>query len=159
MSGRPTEPKRAWVCWLSQGCTHLLSSGEDVGPAAFLGASREWQQCVLCDGGTARAAGDADEFHNIYDARVDGGFAPPSPTPECLSCQGVGSPPPLFSTPASVSFAGAGNPTRPSWKKAEAEEEDKSKHEAEARERHKGKSKAARRDVRPGRASRRGRRS
>ncbi len=91
------------------GCTHLLSAGEDVGPSRFLGASGSGRD-VFFESAAELAPQDVDEFPDIYDARVGGGFAPPPSSLECLSCQGVGSPPPLFSVPASVSFVGAGNP-------------------------------------------------
>ncbi len=96
-------------CPNASGCTHLLSSGEDVGPARLLGASKDGSD-VFFESAARFAPQDVDEFPDIYDARIDGGFAPPPPALECLSCQGVGSPPPLFSPGASGSFMGAGNP-------------------------------------------------
>jgi hypothetical protein len=99
-------------CALAQGCTHLLSTGEDVGQSTFLGASSDGKNVFLATAAELLPQA-TPEFTNIYDARIDGGF-PPAPTePECLSCQGVGSPPPLFSVPASVSFNGPGNPAPP----------------------------------------------
>jgi hypothetical protein len=97
------------VCDAVVGCTHLLSSGEDVGQAIFLGASEDGRNVFFVT--AARLVPQATpEFPNIYDARVEGGFPPPRKPGPCLSCQGVGSPPPLFNTPASVTFTGAGNP-------------------------------------------------
>ncbi len=96
-------------CRETNGCTHLLSSGEDVGPAVFLGASRDGSN-VFFSTAAQLAPQATPEFTSIYDARVYGGFAPPAPAPECSSCQGVGSPLPLFSPGASLTFAGAGNP-------------------------------------------------
>jgi hypothetical protein len=99
-------------CHVVNGCTHLITTGEDVGPSAFLGASSNGNNVFL--GTAAQLVPQATpEFDNIYDARVDGGFAPSPPAPECLSCQGVGSPPPLFSPGASGPFAGADNPPVP----------------------------------------------
>jgi hypothetical protein len=95
-------------CGDVNGCTHLLSSGEDVGPARLLGASANGSN-VFFESAARLVPQDTDEFPDIYDARVDGGFVPPQLPLECLSCQGVGSPPPLFNVPASVSFTGAGN--------------------------------------------------
>jgi hypothetical protein len=96
-------------CREVNGCTHLLSSGEEVGPAQFLGASHDGHNVFFAT--AAQLVPQATpEFGNIYDARVDGGFSPPAPSVECASCQGVGNPPPLFSVPAGVSFEGAGNP-------------------------------------------------
>jgi hypothetical protein len=99
-------------CGVVNGCTHLISSGEDVGPAVFLGASRDGKNVFFAT--AAQLVPQATpEFSNIYDARVDGGFPPEASPSICSSCQGVGSPPPLFSTSASGSFMGAGNPVFP----------------------------------------------
>ena len=99
------EANGAGGCELGQGCTYLLSSGEDVGPSTFLGASRDGSDVFLR--APAQLVPQATpEFTNIYDARVGGGFAPSVSSPPCLSCQGVGSPPPLFSPGASGSFVG-----------------------------------------------------
>ncbi len=99
-------------CRVVNGCTHLLSAGEDVGPEMFLGASKNGKNVFLAS--AAQLLPQATpEFTNIYDARVDGGFPQPPPPPECTSCQGVGNPPPLFNVPASVAFTGAGNPAPP----------------------------------------------
>jgi hypothetical protein len=107
-----TEEEPGAFCNVANGCTHLISSGEDVGPSIFLGASRSGRDVFFAT--AAQLLPQATpEFTNIYDARVDGGFPPLPPVPECLACQGVGSPPPLFNTPASVAFAGAGNPAMP----------------------------------------------
>jgi hypothetical protein len=102
-------------CRVAVGCTHLLSSGEDVGAAHFLGASSDGSN-VFFASASQLVPQATPEFSNIYDARVDGGFAPPEHVAECLSCQGVGSPPPLFNTPASATFTGTGNPVAPASK-------------------------------------------
>jgi hypothetical protein len=94
------------------GCTFLLSAGEEVGPSRFLGASVDGRD-VFFESAAALAPQDTDEFPDIYDARVGGGFAASPPVVECASCQGVGSPPPLFSVPVSASFTGPGNPVSP----------------------------------------------
>jgi hypothetical protein len=103
------EADGAGGCVLSQGCTYLLSSGEDQGPSFFLGASRDGSN-VFFSSAAQLVPQATPEFTNIYDARIGGGFPPPTPVSECSSCQGVGSPPPLFSVPAGVSFTGAANP-------------------------------------------------
>jgi hypothetical protein len=106
------EADGAGGCSLSQGCTYLLSSGQDVGPAVFLGASLNGENVFFAT--AAQLVPQATpEFSNIYDVRVEGGLAPPPAESECLSCQGVGSPPPLFSPGASLTFTGAGNPAPP----------------------------------------------
>ncbi len=96
-------------CELVQGCTRLLSSGEASGPSRFIGASKNGRD-VFFESPAQLVPQATPEFPNIYDAREDGGFAPPPMAPGCLSCQGVGSPPPLFSPGASLTFVGAGNP-------------------------------------------------
>jgi hypothetical protein len=141
------------VCRETNGCTHLLSSGEDVGPAVFLGASRDGSN-VFFSTAAQLTPQATPEFTNIYDARVDGGFAPHPAAPECLSCQGVGSLPPLFSPGASGTFKGPGNPAAPTVK-AKPKPKGKLKH----RKRRKGKSKGARRDGAMFHAGARGRRS
>jgi hypothetical protein len=105
-----TEEAPGVVCGAVVGCTHLISSGEDVGPARLLGASTDGSN-VFFESASQLVPQDMDEFPDIYDARVDGGFPALPPPLECLSCQGVGSPPPLFSVPASEAFTGAGNTT------------------------------------------------
>ncbi|MGH2852877.1 MAG: TolB family protein [Solirubrobacteraceae bacterium] len=95
-------------CRLAVGCTHLITTGEDVGKSTFLGASQDGRNVFFAT--AARLVPQATpEFPNIYDARVDGGFAPPVELRPCLSCQGVGSVAPLFGPGASGTFAGPGN--------------------------------------------------
>jgi len=95
-------------CTLTQGCTSLLSSGEDVGAARYLGASRDGGDVFFAT--SAQLVPEAAHgYGNIYDARIDGGFATQAPSPPCSSCQGVGSSALQFNTPASGSFFGVGN--------------------------------------------------
>ncbi len=141
-------------CELAQGCTYLLSSGEASGPSRLIDASANGRD-VFFESPTQLVSQATPEFPNIYDARVDGGFAPPSGAPECLSCQGVGSPPPLFNSASSATFAGAGNP-------AERVVEEKAKREKRRKARGKkrrGKSRAAGGHRKGGHASKRRRRS
>jgi hypothetical protein len=104
-----TEEAHGVVCEMENGCIHLISAGEDVGPERFLGASENGENVFFTS--TAQLVPQATpEFTNIYDARVDGGFPSPASTPECTSCQGVGSSQLPLNTPASETLAGAGNP-------------------------------------------------
>jgi len=114
-----TEETPGVFCHVANGCTHLISAGENVGPERLLGASQNGQN-VLFASAAQLLPQATPEFTNIYDARVDGGFPPPVPQVECVSCQGVGSPPPSFSAPASATFTGAGNPLAPSSTPASA---------------------------------------
>jgi hypothetical protein len=110
-----TEEAPGLFCQVANGCTHLISAGEAVGPERFLGSSANGDD-VFFTSAAQLLPQATPEFTNIYDARVDGGFSPPQPSVECAICQGVGSPARQFGTPASVTLAGAGNPpasTRP----------------------------------------------
>ncbi len=147
-------------CGLSQGCTYLLSSGEASGPSTFLGASSDGSNVFFAT--AARLVPQATpEFHNIYDARVEGGFPPPPSPSECSSCQGVGSPPPLFNTPASGSFAGGANPVVPivEEKTKAPKKRVKSKHKKKHSTKHKTGSEIAGPSGKPERASRTEKRS
>ena len=103
-----TEEVPGVFCGVVNGCTHLISAGEDVGPERFLGASANGDD-VFFSSAAQLVPQATPEFTNIYDARVEGGLPPPSPSVECTSCQGVGSPPQQFNTPASETLVGAGN--------------------------------------------------
>jgi hypothetical protein len=54
---------------------------------------------------------ERDAVRNDYDARIGGGFLPPTPAAHCVedSCQGPLLPPPLVENPASSTFRGLGN--------------------------------------------------
>jgi hypothetical protein len=104
-----TEEASGVFCRVANGCTHLISAGENVGPEHFLGASANGEN-VFFSSAAPLLPEATREFTNIYDARVDGGFPPAAPRVECTSCQGAGSPPPQFNTPASEVFSGAVNP-------------------------------------------------
>jgi hypothetical protein len=54
---------------------------------------------------------EEDSFSNLYNARIGGGFDPPSTPPHCAeeSCQGPIQPAPSPPTSASAGFAGLGN--------------------------------------------------
>ena len=135
------------------GCTHILSSGEDVGPARLLGSAASGRD-VFFESASQLAPQATAEFPNIYDARVDGGFAPRSPAIACLSCQGVGSPPPLFNIPASGSFVGPGNQVAVEEKPQHPKKKVKSKPKAKrGKKRRRMRSKAAGRGSERGHAS------
>jgi hypothetical protein len=104
-----TEEAPSSFCGVTNGCTHLLSSGDDVGPELFLGASANGDD-VFFTSAAALVPQATSEFTNIYDARIDGGFASSSPACECLVPHGPGSSAPVFGPGASLTFAGADNP-------------------------------------------------
>lgn len=91
------------------GSLSLISSADDRGNAYFLGASADGSN-VFFGTHAQLVPQDTDLLSDIYDARVDGGFVPVTPS-LCTGtgCQGVPAAPPVFATPASVTFEGVGN--------------------------------------------------
>jgi hypothetical protein len=87
----------------------LISTPDDPGNAYFLGASADGSN-VFFGTHAQLAASDTDVAGDVYDARIDGGFAGLTPS-QCTGtgCQGVPAAPPIFATPASVTFEGVGN--------------------------------------------------
>jgi hypothetical protein len=103
----------AYVYDTVTGRRHLLSSGEDPSPSYFMDASSDGRNAFILT--RQRLSGwDVDSSYDLYDARVNGGFPePPLPPTSCIgdACQ----PAPVSlndPTPASASFAGAGNQRR-----------------------------------------------
>ena len=90
------------------GCLYLISSGESSEGSEFWEASPDGKDVFLTTASSLlpQDPGSVD----IYDARIDGGFPPPSKAAECEgeACQ---SPPgaPNDPTPASAALQGAGN--------------------------------------------------
>jgi hypothetical protein len=90
------------------GCIYLLSGGTSSEPSWLLGASANGSDAFVIS--KANLTSDADdELYKLFDARV-GGVEPLAP-PACTGtgCQGVPGAPPVFATPASVTYAGVGN--------------------------------------------------
>ncbi|HWX44396.1 MAG TPA: hypothetical protein VNY52_03630 [Solirubrobacteraceae bacterium] len=93
----------------------LISSPGDPNNAFFLGSSADGRD-VFFSTHAQLSPQDTDQSDDIYDARVDGGFAGLTPL-QCTGtgCQGVPAAAPIFATPASVTFEGVGNfpPSQP----------------------------------------------
>lgn len=95
-------------CREAAGCISLLSNAGPIGNAYFMDASADGSD-VFITSRSALTPTALDETVKLYDARVDGGV-----TENRLSCTGTGcqgSPPapPIFATPASVTYNGVGN--------------------------------------------------
>ncbi len=93
-----------------EGCLSLISTGESPQESELLDASPDGRD-VFFKTGQSLVGQDPGQF-DVYDARVEGGFAPPPPpTPPCEgeACQGP-PPPPAELTPSSSTFQGAENP-------------------------------------------------
>jgi hypothetical protein len=99
------------------GHVYLLSDGQDAhavfrgSAVTLIGASPSGSD-VFFTTADALVSQDGDTQQDIYDARVDGGFpAPASPSACTGDCQGSGTVPPVFASPASASLTGSGNLT------------------------------------------------
>ncbi len=105
-------PGRVHVYEWHDGTISLISSPDDPGNAIFLGSSAEGIDVFFVTHAQLSAQ-DTDQAADIYDARVEGGF-PEVHAPSCTGtgCQGVPAAPPIFATPASVTFEGVGNFTK-----------------------------------------------
>jgi hypothetical protein len=87
----------------------LISAAGDPSASFFMGSTADGSN-VFFGTHSQLVAQDADEAGDLYDARINGGFGGLAP-PACTGtgCQGVPGAPPIFATPASVTFAGIGN--------------------------------------------------
>jgi len=92
-----------------EGVISLLSSPSDPGSAFFLGSNADGSDVFFVTHAQLSAQ-DTDQSADIYDARVEGGFAGVTPS-QCTGtgCQGVPAAAPIFATPASATFEGVGN--------------------------------------------------
>ncbi len=94
----------------AEGCFSLISSGESSADSRFVDASSDGSDVFFA---TAASLVSQDPgLIDIYDARVDGGFASPAVRGVCEgeACQAPARPP-IDATPASVTFSGEGNLT------------------------------------------------
>jgi DNA-binding beta-propeller fold protein YncE len=102
------EREGAGNCDQSKGCIYLLSGGTSTTASWLLDASANGNDVFIAT--RARLApGDHDDNYNVYDVRAD---APAEISPLACSgagCQGIPPAPPIFATPASVTFNGVGN--------------------------------------------------
>jgi hypothetical protein len=98
----------AGSCQESKGCVYLLSGGQSGSASWLIGASASGDD-VFVISRAPLVPGDPYDSYAVYDARV-GGVQPPA-LPACTGtgCQGVPTAPPIFATPASVTFDGVGN--------------------------------------------------
>jgi hypothetical protein len=97
-------------CAEPSGCLNLISSGQSSENDHLFGVSRSGDDVFIITADLL-VAEDKDETLSVYDARIGGGFAPPtSPPGECLgeACLPTAVPPD-DSTPGSASYRGYGN--------------------------------------------------
>jgi hypothetical protein len=97
-------------CTQLQGCLALITDGRGGFYNLLLGTADEGRD-VFISTRSQLLPQDDDSSGDIYDARIDGGFAPAPPRPvECEgdACSAPPSPP-NDATPSSLTFTGAGN--------------------------------------------------
>jgi hypothetical protein len=94
-------------CHDSPGCTYLLSGGMSTSWSSLLDASGSGNDVFIITRAQLTAQAENDLF-KVFDARVGGS---PAASSECSGsgCQGVPPAPPIFATPSSATFSGAGN--------------------------------------------------
>jgi DNA-binding beta-propeller fold protein YncE len=95
------------------GQLHLISTGTSSSESVFLDASENGNNVFFLTRQKLLPQDTEDEALNIYDVRVDGGFLEPSLPPACTTADSCRAPaasqPPIFGSPSSQTFSGAGN--------------------------------------------------
>jgi hypothetical protein len=99
------------------GCIYLLSSPTDKENSYLIGPDASGDNVFFVTRADLNAQDRGDD-DVIYDARVNGYQPPAEEKCSGTACQGVPPAPPIFATPASVTFSGTGNyppppPTKP----------------------------------------------
>jgi hypothetical protein len=95
-------------CKRDGGCIYLISRGDAPGASYLVDVSANGSD-VFFTTRAALVASDEDAKTDLYDARENGGFPETSLACTGTGCQGVPPAPPVFATPSSVTFDGAGN--------------------------------------------------
>jgi hypothetical protein len=98
---------------LDGGCVSLLSGGSGTDWSWLVDASGNGDDVFFITR-SQLVARDGNEKMDLYDARVNGGFAEVEQSCTGSGCQGVPPAPPIFATPSSVTFSGVGNFEPPS---------------------------------------------
>jgi hypothetical protein len=137
--GCKAEPVYAYnVYEYHEGVVSLISDGQDI--TGLISSSGESNVALVGTDPSGRdvffltadslVAQDTDGNVDLYDARVDGGFPPPSPAPACSeeACQGPLSGSPALLSPGSEFQAGANLVPAPEAKPAQAKKSAKKSH-------------------------------
>jgi hypothetical protein len=96
------------------GCVFLLSGGNSRDESFLIDADATGDNVFFIHRGGLGQAISTEGKMNVFDARVGGGFSESSLACEGSGCQGVPPAPPIFATPSSATFSGAGNFPPPS---------------------------------------------
>jgi hypothetical protein len=93
------------------GGVRLISAGDGTADSAFADTGAGGRDAFFVTSDALVSQDREPGMVKVYDARVGGGFASPSPPPPCAGdeCQGTPSPPLALPTPASITFTGPGN--------------------------------------------------
>ncbi len=99
-------------CSRVAGCVALLTNGIDGFRNVLLGTDPSGRD-VLIATHSQLAPADQDTAGDLYDVRIDGGFAPPAASTVECEADACSTPPsaPVDATPSSSTFAGSGNVT------------------------------------------------
>jgi hypothetical protein len=94
------------ACQITGGCVYLISTGRSAGANYLYGMTPDGHD-VFFESFDLLVSQDADRTPSIYDARVEGGFAPLSAVSSCEvdACQATSAPPPP-AVPASAALRG-----------------------------------------------------
>lgn len=140
------EPDAVGGCQREGGCIALISTGTSNEDSFFVDASASGND-VFFTSRQQLVAQDGDEAMDLYDARVDGGFAAATPPP----CGGEACRPPvtpapaIYGAPPSATFVGAGNSPRPTTVPTPVKAKQKVKHKSRRKVKRRAKRARARR--------------
>jgi hypothetical protein len=93
----------------NHGCVFLLSGADNQDFSFLVDADATGDNVFLEHWGPLGSVEAPVDYNELYDLRVDGGFQHSALACTGTGCQGVPPAPPLFATPASVTFSGIGN--------------------------------------------------
>lgn len=113
------EAEGSGTCNTEGGCVSLLSSGRSDDNSYLYGSSESGNDVYFITR-SELVASDGNEFFNVFDARADAPAQVQPPACTGTGCQGVAAPPPVFATPATVTFEGVGNFPPPAKEKAKS---------------------------------------
>jgi hypothetical protein len=96
------------------GRPQLISSGKSPAPSTYMGMDSSGRDLYFATASQLLGS-DSDELIDLYDARIGGGIAEPTPLPPCTgkTCRGAASAPAPAASIGSAGLNGAGN-LRPS---------------------------------------------
>jgi hypothetical protein len=93
----------------NDGCLFLLSGGVSPQASVLIGPDSSGENVFFEHVGALGQLAVPSDHNLLYDARIRGGFTKVSLSCTGTGCQGVPPGPPIFATPASVTFSGIGN--------------------------------------------------